>query len=177
MSDIQRVKAPYDADETTTLRAFLDYYRATLLRQAEGLSQEQLAQTLPGGHPTTLSIGGLLKHMAGVEDWWFGVNLLGTDFEPPFKDLDWDADPDWEFRTAADDEPSYLTGLLTAAIQRANERLDSIDSLDVHAVRKHPERGTGISARWIVVHMIEEYARHCGHADLLREAIDGATDL
>jgi uncharacterized damage-inducible protein DinB len=177
MSDIERVNPPYDADEMTTLRAFLDFYRATLLRQAEGLTREQLAQTLPGGHPTTLSLGGLLKHMAGVEDWWFGVNLIGTEFHPPFKDLDWDADPDWEFRTAADDEPAYLSGLLTAAIARADEALDSIECLDVMSVRKHPGRDTTISARWIVIHMIEEYARHCGHADLLREAIDGATDL
>jgi uncharacterized damage-inducible protein DinB len=175
MSDFPRTNPPADADETTLLRSFLDYYRATLLRQAEGLDRAQLAQTLPGEHPTTLSLGGLVKHMAGVEDWWFGAILLDQPWEAPFGDVDWDDDPDWEFRTAADDEPAYLTGLLTAAIERSNKTLDGIESLDVLAGRS--QHGRRPNVRWIVVHMIEEYARHCGHADLLREAVDGATSL
>ncbi|HWJ80711.1 MAG TPA: DinB family protein [Nocardioides sp.] len=177
MSETPRPKVPYAADETTMLRAFLDSYRATLLRQVDGLDRAQLAQTLPGGHPTSLSLGGLVKHLALVEDWWFGENLIGTPPQPEFAGIDWDADPDYEFRTAADDEPAHLVGLLTAAIERSNAALDSIDSLDTIAVRRHPRTDEGISARWIVVHMIEEYARHCGHADLLREGVDGATDL
>ncbi|TQL69906.1 uncharacterized protein DUF664 [Nocardioides albertanoniae] len=164
--------APYTADETTMLRGFLDFHRATLLKQVEGLDHEQLNRPVP---PTTMTLAGLIKHVASAEDFWFGVRLLGRDPVPP-----WDAappdDPDWEFRSAGGDDPEELRAMLRAAVARSNEIVDAAASLDQVAVAKS-RTGEPVSLRWILVHMIEEYARHCGHADLMREAIDGKKDL
>lgn len=164
---------PYFADETAMLRAFLDHNRDTILRQTEGLDADQLSRSL---HPTSMTLGGLLKHLSRVEQWWFAVHLAGTCLAPPFDHIDWAQDPDWEWHSATADTPERLRSLLLEAIERSNAILDSIDSLDVVAATPHSRRGD-ISARWILIHMIEEYARHAGHADLLREAIDGATAL
>ena len=167
-----RPVVPYAADETTTLRAFLDLYRDVLLRKAEGLSAEQLARTLP---PSTLHLAGLLKHMAYVEGYWLGEVLLDAEPVPPFADVDWDADNDWEFTTAAGESPEVLTGYLRDAIARSDATLDRAGDLGARAARVLPRRGEAPTLRWILVHLIEEYARHCGHADLIRESIDGAT--
>ncbi|MGN6161012.1 MAG: DinB family protein [Marmoricola sp.] len=170
---MEQTPPPHRADEVETLRGFLDYYRATILRQAEGLSQSQLAQTLP---PSTMTLGGMLKHLAGVEDWWFGEVFRGAPRVEPFASADWDGDVDWDWESAVHDEPDYLRDLLTAAIARSDAVLEAavLDDLSVT-----PSRRTGepISLRWIVVHLIEEYARHAGHADLIRESIDGAVAL
>ena len=98
-----RIDPPGVADERTQLMAFLDYHRATLLWKTEGLTAEQLAQTLP---PSTMTLGGMLKHLALVEDNWFSVVLLGHEDDPYWASVDWDADPDWEWHTAVDDSPS-----------------------------------------------------------------------
>jgi uncharacterized damage-inducible protein DinB len=169
-----RTAPPYVADERTMLVAFLDDQRATILRQTDGLDAEQLAQALP---PSTMTLGGMLKHLAYVEDWWFGVTLAGEPPSPPFDEVDWRADADWDWHSAADDDPGELRRLLRDAVSRSQRILDGAGSLDAEAARRHKRTGGPISARWIVVHMIEEYARHAGHADLLREAVDGATDL
>ncbi len=171
---VPRTFPPYAADERTTLVAFLDFYRATIRRQADGLDAARLARALP---PTSMTLGGMLKHLAYVEDWWFGVNLAGSAPTAPFDDVDWAADEDWDWHSASDDDPDELRRLLDEAVARSDRILDGTASLDVLAERRHPHTGEGLSARWIVVHMIEEYARHAGHADLLREAIDGETDL
>jgi hypothetical protein len=87
--------------------------------------------------------------------------------------VDWDSDPDWEFRTAADDEPAELFRLYRVACERSRAAVDEVRDLDV--MSKTPNRrGEHFSLRWILIHMIEETARHAGHADLLRESIDGA---
>src|SRR5687768_8599206 len=96
------------ADERSTLEQFLDFQRATLLWKADGLTDEQLAMTTAA---STLTLGGLLKHAALVEDHWFSVMLLGADAAEPFRDVDWSADPDWEFRTARLDTGAYLRQL------------------------------------------------------------------
>jgi uncharacterized damage-inducible protein DinB len=157
-------------DELTLLTQFLDYQRAVMVRKAEGLSGEQLAIRLG---PSTLSLGGLLKHMALVEDSWFQDRLLGRGDPEPWASVDWDSDPDWEFRTAADDEPAELFRLYRVACERSRAAVDEVRDLDV--MSKTPNRrGEHFSLRWILIHMIEETARHAGHADLLRESIDGA---
>jgi hypothetical protein len=170
MSD--RTTVPYAADERTMLLAWLDYHRDTFRAKTGGLGADGLAAAHP---PSTLTLGGLLKHLALVEDWWFGVNLLGTDEMEPFSTVDWDADPDWEFHTAADDSPEELRDLYERAVVASDANLAAIDDLDQVIHRRHPRTGEGLSARWVLVHMIEEYARHNGHADLIRESIDGQT--
>lgn len=173
MSDDERHSPPTNGSEIVQLRAWLDFHRHALKRKAAGLSQEQLAQTLP---PSTLTIGGLLKHMALVEDNWFSIVLLGNEDAEPWVGVDWEGDPDWEFRTAADDSPEVLFGLLDDAIEAGNRTLDEIgDNLDLLAKVESKHAGTPFDLRWIMLHMIEEYARHNGHADLIRESIDGAT--
>ena len=99
------------------------------------------------------------------------VRLLGEDPGEPWSRVDWDADPDWDFHSAADDEPEQLLALYTDAIECSRQAIEGCDDLSATA----ESRGRVISLRWMLVHMIEEYARHCGHADLIRQSIDGAT--
>lgn len=165
------------ADELTTLTQFLDHVRATLLRQAEGVSDADLDRRI---EPSTMTLGGLLSHMAWVEDWWFGVNLHGREEDPAWADADWEADDDWDWTSAATRPGDETRALLVAAIERS--RVDTAvaaerGGLDTLSARPHPRSDKRRSLRWILVHMIEEYARHCGHADLLRERVDGAVDL
>ena len=163
---------PYAADERTTLLAFLDSHRDTLRRKTEGLDAAQLATTLP---PSDLTLGGMLKHLAFVEDWWIGVNLAGLEPEAPFADVDWDTDGDWDWHSAAEQTPVELRALFDSFVARSDTLVSGADSLDMVAARRHPQTGEGLSLRWILVHLIEEYARHNGHADLIRESIDGST--
>ena len=126
-----------------------------------------------------MTLGGLLKHLALVEDNWFSFVFLGNDDAEVWRDVDWDADRDWEWHTSAQDSPDYLRGLFDEAVAASDviihEALAGPHGLDTTSVRDS-RRGEGkFSLRWIVVHMIEEYARHNGHADLLRESIDGQT--
>jgi uncharacterized damage-inducible protein DinB len=158
----------YVADERQTLTEFLDYYRAVLVRKASGLTQAQLAVRLG---PGILTLGGLLKHMAYVEDWWFHEGWAGRPSVEPWASVDWATQPDWDIESAADDTPDAIADLYTAAIARSRAVL--ADSSDLDAIATIGRRTC--SLRWILVHMIEEYARHCGHADLIRESIDGRT--
>jgi uncharacterized damage-inducible protein DinB len=176
MDAASRTDPPLAADEATTLRAFLDYHRDTLRWKVDRLTQEQLAQTLA---PSAMNLGGLVKHLALVESDWFEVVLAGGELMPPFPDVDWDADRDWEWHTAADDTPEELLALFDDAVARADRAIDEalakrtgLDTPSVRATRKGDQH---FSLRWIMLHMIEEYARHNGHADLLRESIDGET--
>lgn len=168
----ERRSVPYAADERTTLLAYLDWHRDTLRVKTEGLDAGQLSSAHP---PADLTLGGMLKHLAYVEDWWLGVNFAGDPPRPPFDDVDWDADGDWDWHSAADQTPEELRALYDGFVARSDEILAATDSLDAIAQRRHPHTGEGLSLRWIVVHLIEEYARHNGHADLIREAIDGST--
>ncbi len=171
-----RSDPPLAASEVDTLRRYLDYHRDTLLMKTDGLDPEQLARR----HlPSTLTLGGLLKHAAFNDDWWFARVLAGRDSQP-----DWipagafDHDDDWELTSAAMDDPDELRRIFDAARAAADTAIDhaltknGLDTLSVVTSRR--EAGQAFSLRWILLHMIEEYARHNGHADLLREAIDGA---
>lgn len=171
----ERTDPPLRAGEADSLLAFLDYHRNTLRWKTQGLTQAQQATRL---EPSTLTLGGLLKHMALVEDNWFSVVLLGNEDAEPWRGLDWDADPNWEFRTAADDSPDELRRLLDEAISNSDRNIRQVldaDGLDGLSVRESRHAEGRFSLRWILLHMIEEYARHNGHADLLRERIDGVT--
>jgi uncharacterized damage-inducible protein DinB len=172
---IERTDPPFAADEATMLRSYLDYHRQTFRRKTRGLTQEQLATTHP---PSTLTLAGLVKHLALVEDWWFGAVLRGTEPVAPFTDVDFDADPEWEFRTAADDPPAELHALYDSVVATSDVAIDAAlaeGGPDAVAVRPSPRTGESATLRWILLHMIEEYARHNGHADLIREAVDGTT--
>ena len=158
-------------DELTLLSQFLDYHRATLVWKVSGLDRQQLGTRL---EPSALTLAGLVKHMALVEDSWFGQVLLGRDEVEPWASVDWDDDPDWEFRTAVDDDPDALLALYTDACERSRAAVAEVGDLDRLAA-KRSRSGEQFNLRWIMLHMIEETARHNGHADLLRETIDGAT--
>lgn len=173
---IERVDPPVAGDEVTTLRTYVAFYRATLVRQCEGLSAEQLTRTLP---PTTMTLGGMLKHLAFVEHWWLGSLMAGGPWvHPRWPEADFTTDPDWEWHSAADDTPEELRAWFAEVVGESDRIIDdalAIGGLEQQTLKeRHGERP---SLRWILVHLIEEYARHCGHADLIRESIDGAVDL
>jgi len=159
------------ADELTTLTEMLDYYRTVLVRKASGLDEEQLATPLP---PTEMTLGGLLLHMALVEDHWFDHRFRGNDEIEPWSTIPWDDDPDWEFHNAHQWDPSHLLAQFHTSVDRSRATLRSATSLDQLAALTRDD-GTRWNLRWILVHLIEEYARHCGHGDLIRESIDGVT--
>jgi uncharacterized damage-inducible protein DinB len=168
-----RVDPPLHGDEVTTLRSFLTYHRDTLRWKCAGLTQEQLAQELP---PSDMSLGGLMKHLALVESQWFDYYFLGGEIAAPFDTIDWDTDPEWEFETARLDTPDELLALYDETVRRSDATVDDAlgqGGLEQESVRRSRHVDSTFTLRWILVHLIEEYARHNGHADLLRESIDG----
>lgn len=172
----ERIEPPGTGTERDQLVTFLDYYRATLLLKAEGLTDDQaMAKSCP---PSTLSIVGLVRHMAEVERWWFDVWWLDRSAEALYCT---DAEPDGDLLPSAAVSLAEARATLIDEIARSNQRIaaaEDLDQLAAHAqVTPYPDRPAGWqpNMRWILIHMIEEYARHCGHADLLRESIDGLT--
>ncbi|MDE3065859.1 MAG: DinB family protein [Acidobacteriota bacterium] len=172
--DQGRPEAPVDAAETETLLGFLDYQRATFEWKTRGLDAAGMSARVG---PTSMTLGGMMKHLALVEDWWFGENLSGVPASRPFDGVDFAADPDWDWRTGAEDDPSSLRELWADAVVRSRAHVEAAladGGLDRLAARRWRD-GRTPTLRWIVCHMIEEYARHNGHADLIREAVDGST--
>jgi uncharacterized damage-inducible protein DinB len=169
-----RPETPLTAGEIETLLGFLDYQRATLAWKCSGLDADGLAATVGA---SSMTLGGLLKHLAYVEADWFSRWLHGQERQAPWDTVDWKADPDWEWNSAAQDPPGQLVALWEDAVARSRalvaEALADGD-LGQLARRRWPD-GQAPSLRWILFHMIEEYARHNGHADLLRESVDGLT--
>jgi uncharacterized damage-inducible protein DinB len=120
-------------------------------------------------------LGGVLKHLAYVEDDWLSRWLHGQDRQPPWNTVDWKSDPDWDWHSAVDDSPERLHALWQDAVARSPVAEALADGgLERRARRAWPD-GRAPSLRWILSHMIEEYARHNGHADLLRESVEGLT--
>jgi uncharacterized damage-inducible protein DinB len=157
--------------EKATLREYLTYYRMTLDMKCGGLDAEQLARrSVP---PSTLSLLGLARHLAQVENHWFQRVLQGRTDQPRlFKRVD---DNDWDFNGAVAD-PALVEEAFAAwqaEIAAADEWLDVLAEGDLG--RELPFDEETVSVRDVLVHVIEEYARHAGHADLLRECIDGRT--
>lgn len=169
-----RPEPPLAADETATLLGFLDYQRATLAWKCSGLDAAGLSATVGA---SSMTLGGLLKHLAYVEDSWLSRWLHGRDRQPPWDTVDWEADPDWDWHSAAEDSPEQLFELWEDAVARSRSLVAealAVGGLGQRARRTWPD-GRAPSLRWILCHMIEEYARHNGHADLLRESVDGHT--
>ncbi|ADJ48321.1 hypothetical protein AMES_6496 [Amycolatopsis mediterranei S699] len=167
-----RPEPPVDGDEAATLLGFLDYHRATLTWKCAGLDAAGLRVTVAS---SKMTLGGLLKHLAYVEDHWFSRVLFDRERTAPFDAVDWTATPDWDWDSAADDTPEQLFGLWEDAVARSRESVAKVleNGLSQPARRPWPD-GLTPSLRWILVHMIEEYSRHNGHADLIRESIDGS---
>jgi uncharacterized damage-inducible protein DinB len=161
----QRTDPPFEAGERKLLDAFLDYHRATLAIKCDGLDDAQLrTRSAP---PSSLSLLGLVRHMADVERGWFRRVLGGEEAPPHFWSED-DQDGDFDNVDEADVAEAFATW--RAECEHARQLVAAAPSLEVTGLR----RGEAVPLRWILVHMIEEYARHNGHADLLRERIDGA---
>lgn len=165
----QRTEPALDAPERAMLEGWLDYHRQTLAVKCADLTDEQLrTAAVP---PSALSLMGLVRHMAEVERSWFRRVLAGADAAPIYYS---DADPDGEFHLTGHDTWAEAYGTWQREIEAARENASGID-LDALSVGRSRGTGEPFSLRWIYTHMIEEYARHNGHADLLRERIDGVT--
>lgn len=163
---------PVAGNEADTLIGALERQRGIFRWKCADLDEAGLRATTAA---SAMTLGGLLKHLALVEADYFARRLLGESPGAPFESIDWDQDPDWEWRTALADTPSQLYGLYDANVARARVNLakamadGGLDGLAHHASAD----GETPSVRRILIDMIEEYARHTGHADILREAVDG----
>jgi hypothetical protein len=165
MHEQKRDQPPLQADERATLTGFLQYQRETLEMKCAGLTAEQLRErAVP---PSTLSLLGLVRHLAEVERAWFQMVLQGREIERRWPRGDTDGGV-FDAESADPDEAFTVWHELCA---QSRAIVDAADSLDVTGRHKDEV----FSLRWILTHMIEEYARHNGHADLLRERLDGAT--
>jgi len=171
---VNRIDYPPLGDERAMLDGALDYQRQTLLLKCAGLTADQLK--LRAVEPATLSLLGLVRHLAGVEQWWFRRNFRGEQLDDPYST---EASPDGEFDDLDEADAEADLALYANEVDLARQAVAG-RSLDERFWRAshvllpgRPPRE--LSLRWLYVHMIEEYARHNGHADLLRQRIDGAT--
>jgi Protein of unknown function (DUF664) len=165
---VQRADPPEVAGERESLETWLDYHRATLLLKCQGLTAEQLAAAAAA--PSTLTLLGLIRHMAENERWWFRREFAR---QPGVGDLycsEEFADGDLDLADAAHAEADLATYRTECALAREAAAGRSLDEAFAEL-----RRGTPMDLRWVYQHMIEEYARHNGHADILRETIDGVT--
>ena len=171
-----RPETPYVADEVGTLLGFLDHQRATVEWKCHGLTDGELRRRLPpfDASPSAMSLGGLLKHLARVEDFWFSEVVAQGGPQEPWASMRWAA----EWSTADDDSGDELRTLWAGRVARSRAVVDAELTTGAEPLSRTYAAWGGrgrVSLRWVLVHMIEEYARHAGHADLLREAIDGQT--
>ena len=189
IDDQGRPERPIAASERDTLLGYLDFQRATLEWKTRGLDEAGLRRTIAS---STMTLAGLLKHMAYVEDHWFSGMLLDLPRLSPWAEVDWATTPDWEWESATREPATAVRAQWSTSVERSRAVVrDALsragasrattasgasvaDPLGLLAKRSWPN-GERPSLRWILVHMIEEYARHNGHADLLREAVDGET--
>ncbi|AIY19928.2 DUF664 domain-containing protein [Pimelobacter simplex] len=168
-ADDDRPRIPRVAGEREALTAYLDHYRATVEMKCRGLTPEQARSRSMA--PSTLSLHGLVRHLAGCERWWFQQNferrevpfLFFTEENP---DLDFELPADADF--AADLATWHDECAVSREIVAAHELDDTARPLDWHE---------DVNLRWLMLRMITEYAQHCGHADLLREGVDGRTGV
>ncbi|MGC8480080.1 MAG: DinB family protein [Acidimicrobiales bacterium] len=169
VDEVGRPIPPSDAGEASTLIGFLEYQRATFRWKSGNLDDAALDISVGA---SSLTLGGMLKHLAIVEDWWFSQWVAGN---PPSEDWEDDeADPDWDFRTARNETGVQLRARWESLVDQSRRVLaDALRNGDLGQLCKREEDGRSPNLRWVVVHMIEEYARHNGHADLIRESIDG----
>lgn len=156
------------ADERTTLETFLDYYREAVKNKVRGVSEDDARRQLV---PSATTLAGLIKHLSRVEASWFQHRLAQMDLEDVPLLQGWRDDPERDFRI---DPSETVPGLVALYDDQCALSREIGASFDLDDIVPHPALGR-VSARWIYVHMIEETARHAGHADILREQIDGAT--
>jgi uncharacterized damage-inducible protein DinB len=164
-----RPDPPLGGDEMATMTAFLDYQRATVLWKFEGLDVEQAATTVAS---SGLTPAGIVKHLALVEDHWFQSVFLGSELPEPWESAPFEDDPDWDFHSAAGEDPASVAALYEAACDRSRRAVAGVDGARL-SVQRSVRRDGHFNLRWILAHMIEETARHNGHLDIIRESIDG----
>ena len=163
---------PLAGGELAALLGSLDRLRGYLLWKCGGLDAEGIRATLP---PSTVTLGGLLKHLSAVEAVTFAWKLHGRRPFPPFDRADWDGDPGFHWRVEEDDTPESLEALFRASVAQGRALVDEAVAAGGLGGRAHVSDGAGNHAnvRRLVYDMIEEYGRHVGHADLIRESVDG----
>jgi uncharacterized damage-inducible protein DinB len=166
---VERPRPPRDVGELRMIADYIDWHRTTLLRKCEGLTAEQLKQqSCP---PSNLTLLGLVRHLTDVERGWFrrGIGGQTSDEAPPLYYSD--DDPEGDIEVGPDTDAFAAIDTYREEVARCREVIEQAGSLD----RVIGDEGSGaINVRWVLQHMLEEYARHNGHADLLREAIDGS---
>jgi hypothetical protein len=168
--DVDRAPSPRLLDERACLQGWLDFHRSTLLGKCSGLTHEQLA--LRSVEPSRMSLLGLVRHMAEVEAWWFRTQVAAT---PAHGLFGFEDDSEWD-----DLDSVPASEVLTTYAEQCRLADEAVRDLPLEHTFENPWWGKGaaeqfLDLRWVYLHMIEEYARHNGHADLLRERIDGAT--
>lgn len=171
----ERIDPPTNGNEIAILVGFLDFHRETFRIKAGGLDAWSLATTLG---PSTMTLGGMIKHLAFVEDFWLGHTFRGQPPMEPFASAPWEVDRDWDWTSAASEPPEDLWALFDRSLEASDRIITEVlmtDGLDAEAPASDPDTGQPVTLRWILVHLIEEYARHNGHADLIRQSIDGST--
>lgn len=167
LQDPRRIEPPFGADERAALESWLEYHRATLELKCEGLDAAALRRRpVPG---SLMSLHGLVRHMTDVERGWFRRTIGGQDAPPVY--YDWDTNPEGDFEipedsTFDDDKSTWHREIDECRAVAATKGLD-----DTGIRRQSNEQ---VDLRWVYLHMIEEYARHNGHADLLRELVGGS---
>jgi hypothetical protein len=162
----ERPDPPNIADERAQLTGFLDFHRATVVWKSEGLTDEQARRSLLPSE--LITVGGLVSHLRLNEEWWF-ENVIG-DKPDAWKEI-LDEDPDAEFRLGKTTPLSQLIAGYKAQCEISRELVAKRDLDDVVST----PGGKEFSVRWVILHMIEETARHVGHLDLIREQLDGLT--
>ena len=169
-----RPERPLAAAELETLLGFLNYQRATLAWKSRGLDADGLRASVGA---STITLGGLLKHLAFVEDYWFSRRLHGNAPAFSWVTTTWHTDSKRSWSPAPEDTWEHLHAQWQEAVTRSQRMVDkALSEGGLDGVARQPSpNGTSPSLRWILVHMIEEYARHNGHADLIRESVDGET--
>jgi len=161
---VARTRPPESGPEWETLTGMLDFLRATVIKKVAGLSDEQaFSRAVPA---STLTPAGLVKHLTGIERFWFSIDFAGTDAEWPWTD----DDPHGNFRLSDADALDAIVAEYAAECERSRR---AIAGAGLDDVARGPDMA--FTLRYALAHMIEETARHCGHLDLLRESIDGET--
>lgn len=173
MTEFPPWEPPFNGDESSALFGALERQRATFRWKCADLDAGGLAATTAASQ---LTLGGLLKHLAVIEDLYFQVKMLGRPMPDVWEGADWDADG-WEFSSAASDPPDDLYARYDAAVDRSRAAVEEIEvrgGLGAPAALRLPDGGV-VNVRRLVLDLVEEYGRHTGHADILREAVDGRT--
>jgi hypothetical protein len=163
---------PIAGSEADTLVGALERERAIVAWKSGGLDASGLRTTVGR---SSMTIGGLLKHLALIEDAYFTQRLGGKELPPPWNAVDWEADPDWEWRTGAEDLPGEVFAMWEAAVSRSRKEVAAAlarGGLD-QPIHFTSENGETPSFRRLLIDLVEEYSRHAGHVDLIRESIDG----